>query len=116
MEDPKHLFEVLKKVLSDLTNREPPNTPVYQLDSQPGPDMVQLKQLLLKLIRDGYPSVETIQATKPAQPCSNNNEQKENVRAADAIVLESPISTTPDDFKSFEKWASTPQFKTVAEM
>lgn len=31
-----HLFNVLAKVLSDLTNREPPNTP----------DAVRLKQLL----------------------------------------------------------------------
>ncbi|KAJ6004567.1 ATPase AAA-type core [Penicillium canescens] len=116
--DLKQLFDVLEKVLSDLSNREPPNTPVFQQHSQPGPDMVQLKQLLAKLIHDGYPSVETIEATKPAQSCVASNEQEENAQVAEAIDLESPISTTPDDFKSFEKWAShasTPQFKTVVE-
>lgn len=41
-----HLFNVLAKVLSDLTNREPPNTPVAQIQCLPGPDAVRLKQLL----------------------------------------------------------------------
>lgn len=49
-EDLKHLFEVLEKVLFGLTNREPPNTRVFQHRSPPGPDMVQLKQLLMTLI------------------------------------------------------------------
>ncbi|KAJ5091678.1 ATPase AAA-type [Penicillium alfredii] len=133
MEDLEHLFEVLQKVLSGLTagdagseratgptsrNCEPPNTPVFQHLSQPGPDMVQLKQLLVKVIHDGYPSIGTIEATKPAQSCFASNEQEENAQAAKVIDLESPISTTPDDFKSFENWASyasTPQFKTVVE-
>ncbi|QQK42945.1 AAA+ ATPase domain [Penicillium digitatum] len=56
--DPKHLFGVLKKVLFDLTNRNPPNTPVFQDHSQPGPDIVQLKQLLEKVIRKRHYSAE----------------------------------------------------------
>jgi hypothetical protein len=55
-------------------------------------------------------------ATKPAQaPCASK-EQEENVQVVDEIDLKSPICTTPEDFKSFEKWASTPQLKTVVEM
>ena len=116
IENLKHLFHVLEEVLSDLTNREPPSTPACQHHSQTGPDMVQLKQLLVKLIHDGYPSVETIEATKPAQSGLASNEQEENAQVAEAI--ESPIGITLDDFKSFEKWASQesiPQFKKIVE-
>jgi hypothetical protein len=55
-------------------------------------------------------------ATEPAQLGCAGNEQEESVQAADEIDLKSPICTTPEDFKSFEKWASTPQLKTVVEM
>ncbi|EKV12768.1 hypothetical protein PDIG_42040 [Penicillium digitatum PHI26] len=109
VEDLKHLFDVLEKVLFDLTNRDPPNTPVFQDHSPPGPDMVQLKQLLEKVIRKGYSSAE------PSQSCFFSNEKAEKVQAADGLDLESPICTTPDGFKSFEKWASKSQFKTVVE-
>ncbi|KAJ6134492.1 hypothetical protein N7523_000814 [Penicillium sp. IBT 18751x] len=120
VKDLKHLFDVLEKVLADMTNQEPPNTPVSQDNSQPRPDMVQLGHLLEKLIHDGYSSVGqpwqlTTVATEPAHPRYTSNEQDENVQAGGEIDLKSPISTTPDDFKSFEEWASTPQFKTVVE-
>ncbi|CAG8022568.1 unnamed protein product, partial [Penicillium salamii] len=118
VEDLKHLFDVLEKVLFDLTNRDPPNTPVFQDHSPPGPDMVQLKQLLEKVIRKGYSSAEPPVANEPSEPsqsCFSSNEQAEKVQAADGLDLESPICTTPDDFKSFEKWASKSQFKTVME-
>ena len=118
VEDLKHLFDVLEKVLFDLTNRDPPNTPVFQDHSPPGPDMVQLKQLLENVIRKGYSSAEPPVANEPSEPsqsCFSSNEQAEKVQAADGLDLESPICTTPDDFKSFEKWASKSQFKTVME-
>lgn len=112
VEDLKHLFE---NVLLDLTNREPPNTPVFQNDSQPGPDMGELKQLLVKLIRDEYSSTGSVIANKPAKSSSASNECGENVRVAGESDLKSPICTTLDDFKSFKKWASTSQYKTVVE-
>ncbi|KAI1829405.1 hypothetical protein CBS147337_9800 [Penicillium roqueforti] len=115
VEDLKHLYDVLDKLLPDLINNEPPNTPVFQNHSQPGPDMGELKQLLVKLTDEGYSSAGPAMATKPAQSSSASNEQEENIHAVDEIDLESPICTTPDDFKSFEKWASKPQFKTVME-
>lgn len=70
---------------------------------------------LEKLIGDGHSSVGPAVATEPTQPRRASNEQEENVQAADQIDLLSPICTTPEDFKSFEKWASTPKFKTVVE-
>ncbi|KAJ5808882.1 ATPase AAA-type core [Penicillium riverlandense] len=112
----KHLFDVLEKMLLDLTNREPPNTPVFQDHCQTCPDIVQLKQLLTNLVRDERSSIVPLVA-KPAQSFSSN-EQEEKIQAAEVIDLQAPIRTTPDDFKSFEKWAShasTPQFKTVVE-
>lgn len=112
VEDLKHLFE---NVLLDLTNREPPNTPVFQDNSQPGPDMGELKQLLVKFIRDEYSSGGSVSATKPAQYSFAINEQEVNAHAVDVIDLKTPICTTPDDFKSFEKWASSPEFKSVVE-
>jgi hypothetical protein len=115
VEDLKYLFE---SVLLSLTNREPPNTPVFQDHSQSGPDMVQLKQLLVKVIRKGYSSAEPPVAnepSEPSQPCFSSDEQEENAQVADEIDLEIPICTTPDDFKSFEKWASKSQFKTIVE-
>lgn len=116
MKDLKHLFGVfLQKTLLDLTNQEPPNTPVSQQQPPTGPDMVRLKQMLVKLTSDEYASAKMSVATGPAQACPANNKQEEGVQVADAIDLDSPICTTPDDFKSFEKWASTPQFKTVVE-
>jgi hypothetical protein len=115
VKDLKHLFGVfLEKTLPDLTNQEPPNTPVSQDHPPTDPDMVRLKQFLVKLTRDECASAELSVATKPAQSCPPSNKQEEGVQLADAIDLDSPICT-PDDFKSFEKWASTPQFKTVVE-
>ncbi|KAJ5161042.1 hypothetical protein N7492_006434 [Penicillium capsulatum] len=89
MEDLKHLFGVfLENALLDLTYKDPPNTPIFQDQSPAGLEVAQLKQLLVKLIRDSYPSVDL-----------------------------DPIRTTSDDFESFEKWAqeSTPQFKKIVE-
>lgn len=114
LNDLKHLFGVfLEKALLDLTNPEPPNTPVSQHQSPAGPDMVQLKQLLAKLIRNERASVGPFVTPDPAQSGLANNE--EVVQVVDQIDLDRPICTTPDDFKSFEKWASTPSFKTVVE-
>lgn len=39
----------------------PPNTPVFQHHSRPGPDIDQLEQLLVKLIQDGYPKTKIIE-------------------------------------------------------
>ncbi|KAJ5210224.1 hypothetical protein N7491_010031, partial [Penicillium cf. griseofulvum] len=73
VEDLKQLYKVLKKDYSQL-----------------GPDVVHLKQLLVKLI-------------------DNNNKQKENVD------LESPICTTPDDFKSYRNDKEVYKYK-IAEL
>ncbi len=77
--------------------------------------MDQLKQLLVKLTRDDCSSVELSMANEPAQCCSASSEQEENVQVADGFDLKRPICTTPGYFKSFEKWASTPRFKTIVE-
>jgi hypothetical protein len=114
--DLKHLFGVfLENVLFDLTNQEPPNTPVSQDESHPVLDMVRLKQLMVKLSHDECASAELSLATKPGQSGLADNEQEEVVQVADEIDLNRPICTTPDDFKSFEKWASASQFKTIVE-
>lgn len=115
VKDLKHLFDVLERVLPDLTNREPPNTPIFQDQSPPGPDMVRLKQLLVKLTHDEYSSVELSMAAKPAQSCSAGNDHEKDVHIPCGIDLKHPICTTQGDFKSFEKWASTPSFKKVVE-
>lgn len=100
VKDLKHLFGVfLEKTLPDLTSQEPPNTPVSEDQSPPSLDMAWLKQLMVKLSHE---------------QCAY--EQEEGVQAADGIDLEHPISTTPEDFNLFKKWASTPTFKTVVEM
>ncbi|OQD95766.1 hypothetical protein PENVUL_c105G04986 [Penicillium vulpinum] len=110
------LFGVfLENALLDLADEEPPNTPVSQDQSPPGLDIVRLKRLMVKLTHDECGSAELSLATRPARSSSASNEQEENVQAIDEIDLESPICTTPDDFKSFEKWASKSQFKTVME-
>lgn len=113
VKDLKHLFAVfLDKVSSDLTNQDPPNAPVSQHQSPEGLDMVQLKQLLVNSTREGCASAELSMATEPDQPSSASSEHDGIQVGTD---LESPICTTLDGFKSFEKWASTPQFKTVVE-
>jgi hypothetical protein len=111
--------EFLENALLDLADQEPPNTPVSQDQSPPGLDMVRLKQLMVKLTHDECASAEPPVANEPSEPsqsCFSSNEQAEKVQAADGLDLESPICTTPDDFKSFEKWASKSQFKTIVEM
>lgn len=108
VKDLKHLFGIfLEKVLLDLTNQNPPNTPVSHDQSSPDPDMI--RQLL------ECASAELSIAADPAQCCYTNNKQEELVQQADEIDLNRPICTTPDDFRSFEKWASASQFKTVVE-
>lgn len=110
------LFGVfLESALLDLADQEPPNTPVSQDQSPPGLDIGRLKRLMVKLTHDEYASAELSLATKPARSSSASNEQEENVQAVGEINLESPICTIPDDFKSFEKWVSKSQFKTVME-
>lgn len=101
VKDLKHLFDVLEKVLSDL--KAPPNTPVFQEASQPGPDMVQLEQLLKKFNRDRhYPEV-----VAPSLHCPVSNGQDVIDPVADDADHSPVICTTPEDYKSFEKWAST---------
>ncbi|KAJ6020015.1 hypothetical protein N7522_000090 [Penicillium canescens] len=106
VKDLKHLFGVFLENVLDLTNQEPPNTPVTQDQSPPGTDAV--RQVL------ECASAELSMANKPAQSSSVSNEQG-SVPGPDGFGLKHPICTTPDDFKSFEKWALTPQFKTVVE-
>ncbi|EPS34138.1 hypothetical protein POX_a00884 [Penicillium oxalicum] len=106
----------LGKTLLELTSREPPNTPVSQDQSLSSPDMARLKKLLMKLTRDECASAELSVATKPAQSCPASNKKEDGAQVADGIDLGSPIFTTPDDFKSFEKWASIAQFKPVMEI
>ena len=108
-ENLKHLFHVLKKVLSDLTYREPLNTPVALDQCPPGPDVVRLKQLL------ECASAELSQAAEPSQSCFPGNKQAEKVQIADALdtpvsqdqspVDLDPIRTTSDDYESFKEWA-----------
>ena len=105
VKDLKHLFGVLLEKVLDLTN-QPPNTPVSQDQSPPGTDVV--RQVL------ECASAELSMANKPGQPSSASNEQG-NIPGPDGFDLKHPICTTPDDFKSFKKWASAPQFKTVVE-
>lgn len=64
------------------------DTPISQDQSSADLDVVRLKKLLVKLIRDNYPSVDL-----------------------------DPIRTTSDDSESFKGWAqeSTPQFKKIVE-
>ena len=117
VKDLKHLFGVfLENALLDLTNQEPPSAPVSHDQSLPGLDMARLKQLMVELTHDDCASAELSLATKPAQSCSASNEQEENVPRPDGLDFNHPICTTPDDFESFKKWASTPQFTTVVEM
>lgn len=115
VKDLKHLFGMLLEKVLDLTNQVPPNTPVSQDQSLQGLDIGRLKRLMVKLTHDESASAGLSLATKPARPSSACNEQEENVQAVGEIDLEGPICTTPDDFKSFEKWASKSQFKTVME-
>ncbi|KAJ6038269.1 uncharacterized protein N7446_005079 [Penicillium canescens] len=115
LKDLMHLFGVfLGNALLDLTDQEPPNTPISQDQSPPSPDMVRLKQLLVNLTSDECASAELSMAAKPDHSCPASNEQ-EDIAVADGTDLKHPISTTPDDFKLFEKWASTPSFKAVVE-
>lgn len=92
----KHLFEVfLDKVLLDLTNQDPPNTPVSQDQPPPGADVV--RQVL------ECASAELSMAIKPAQSSASGEQGT------------IPGPETPEAFQSFENWACTPQFKTVKE-
>ncbi|OKP09742.1 hypothetical protein PENSUB_4871 [Penicillium subrubescens] len=106
VKDLKYLFGVFLEKVLDLTNREPPNTPASEDLSPPGPDMVQ--QVL------ECASAELSMATEPTQSNSVSEEQ-ERLPGSGGFDPKHSICTTPDDFKSFEKWASTSQFKTVVE-
>lgn len=106
VKDLKHLFDVLLEKVFDFTNQEPPNAPVPQDQSPPGLDKV--RQVL------DCVSAELAVATKHAQSASASDE-RENVPGPDGFDLKHPICTTPEDIQSFEKWASTPQFKTLKE-
>ncbi|KAJ5873293.1 ATPase AAA-type core [Penicillium solitum] len=115
VKDLKHLFDVFLEKVFDLANQEPPNTPVSQDQSPAAPDMIRLKQLLVKFTSDECASVGPFAATDPAQSGLANNEQEEVTQVVDEIDLNRSIRTTPDDFNLFEKWASASQFKTVVE-
>ncbi|KAJ5654994.1 ATPaseAAA-typecore [Penicillium lividum] len=101
VKDLKHLFNVLEKVLYDL--KAPPSTPVFQENPQPGPDMVQLEQLLKKF-NCGRHCPELV---APSLHCPVSNEQDVIDPVADDAEHSPVICTTPNDYKSFEKWAST---------
>lgn len=101
VKDLKHLSNVLEKVLYDL--KAPPNTPVFQENPQPGPDMVQLEQLLKKF-NCGRHCPELV---APSLHCPVSNQQDVIDPVADDADHSPVICTTPDDYKSFEKWAST---------
>ncbi|KAJ6001203.1 hypothetical protein N7481_001612 [Penicillium waksmanii] len=105
VEDLKHLFGMFLEKVLDSTNQEPPNTPVSQDQSLPGLDKVRQA---LECV-----SAELSLANKPAQ--SSAGDERANVPGPDRFDAEQPICTTPEDFQSFEKWASAPQFKTVKE-
>ncbi|KAJ5752813.1 ATPase AAA-type core [Penicillium odoratum] len=51
----------------------------------------------------------------PSLCCPVSNEQDVIDPVADGADCSPVICTTPDDFKSFEKWASKPQIKTILE-
>ena len=107
VKDLKHLFGVFLEKVLHLTDQQPPNTPVSKDKSPLSPDVVG--QLL------ECASAELASATEPAQSCSASNEQEEAVQVAEGIDIKHTICTTPDDFKLFKKWASSPSFKTVVE-
>lgn len=90
----QYLEQLLESVLSDL--KEPPPTPIRQETYQPGPSAVALQDLLTKLIQ---------QSSEPAQSDFEGSGQE----------TATPICTTPDHFRSFEKWASKSQFITILE-
>ncbi|KAJ5291520.1 hypothetical protein N7478_000771 [Penicillium angulare] len=100
-----HLFvndfrHLLESVLSDL--KEPSNTPLSQEVYQPGPDAIELQKLLNTFLRNG----ESLGVAEPAQSDPASNEHGTTASVIDEADLSSPICTTPDDFKSFEKWAT----------
>lgn len=103
--DLRHLFGMFLEKVLDLTNQEPPNTPVCQDQSPPGLDKV--RQVL------SYVSAELSVGTAPAQSSSTSDE-REKIPGQDGFDPKLPICTTPKDFQSFEKWLPT-QFKTVKE-
>ncbi|KAJ5938337.1 hypothetical protein N7466_001471 [Penicillium verhagenii] len=116
VKDLMHLLSVfLENALPDLTDQEPPSTPVSQDQSPQGLDIVRLKQLMAKVSHTEGHSAESSLVTKPTQSFPESNEQQKNVSRPDVFDLNSPICTTPDDFKSFEKWTATPEFKMVME-
>ena len=77
VKDLKHLFDVFLEKVFDLANQEPPNTPVSQDQSPAAPDMIRLKQLLVKFTSDECASVGPFAATDPAQSGLANNKQEE---------------------------------------
>ncbi|KAJ5713146.1 ATPase AAA-type core [Penicillium malachiteum] len=105
----KDLKKLLEKVLSKF--EDPPNSPVYQENYQLGPDAFELQILLAQFIR-GKQSPTVAGHT---QSCSDNSGQGSATPLIGEVDLSPPICTTPTDFKSFEKWASKSQFKTVLE-
>ncbi|KAJ6001018.1 hypothetical protein N7481_001427 [Penicillium waksmanii] len=114
LKDLMHLFGVfLENVLFDLTDQEPPSTPVSQDQPSPRLDIVRLKHLMAKLSHDESASAKLSVATMPAQSSSTSDE-RERIPGQDGFDPKLPICTTPEDFQSFEKWLP-PQFKTVKE-
>lgn len=105
VKDLKHLFDVLLQKMLDSTDRRPQNTPVSQDQSSLG--LEQVRQVLDSV------SAKLSEATRLA-PSSLARDEREEAPSPDKVDLTHAICTTPEDFQSFEKWAS-PQFKTVVE-
>ncbi|RAK94951.1 P-loop containing nucleoside triphosphate hydrolase protein [Aspergillus ibericus CBS 121593] len=107
--------KLVKQALSNpaIWPGELPTTPVCSSGpSTPPLDADELQKQLVKITRDGWPSVELSMAMKPDRSSSASNEQ-DGIQVG--IDLEHPIHTTPDDFKLFREWASICSFKTVVE-
>ncbi|KAJ5267403.1 ATPase AAA-type core [Penicillium angulare] len=108
---PQASLNDLKKLLESLLSEfeDPPNSPIYQENYQPGRDAIELQILLAQFIRSKQSST-VVENTKSR---FDGSEQE----SATPLIGEAnhPICTTPSDFKSFEKWASKSQFITVLE-
>ncbi|KAJ5267372.1 ATPase AAA-type core [Penicillium angulare] len=105
----KDLKKLLESVLFEF--EDSPNSPIHQENYQPGSDVIELQMLLTQFIC-GKQSLTV--AEKP-QSRSDDGEQESTTPLVGEADPSPPICTTPDAFKSFEKWASRSQFKTVLE-
>ncbi|KAJ5100784.1 ATPase AAA-type core [Penicillium angulare] len=105
----KDLKKLLESLLSEF--KDPPNSPIYQENYQPGPDAIELQILLAQFIRDKQSST----VAENTKSRSDGSEQESATPLIGEADPSPPICTTPTDFKSFERWASKSQFKTILE-